>query len=153
MIGAAIVVLGSITAALSVHFNQEIYKPFGGARFFLVIMLTEMLVFGVLAGLGLRYRRRPEIHRPMMLLATVSVIGGPLGRCPYIGELALIPPLYAYVPPLLFGVFLFLLQWAMTRTANRWYAMGYAGLAAAFFVSVALGHTTVWNQMASFIVP
>jgi uncharacterized membrane protein YozB (DUF420 family) len=36
-------------------------------------MLVNILGFGVLAGIGLIYRRRPEIHRPMMLLATLFV--------------------------------------------------------------------------------
>ncbi len=153
VIAATIVILGSVAASLSVRFNPELYKPFGGARFFLVEMLTEMLLFGALVAIGLKYRRRPEVHRPVMLLATISIIGGSLGRCPYIGQLALLPPLYAYVPPLLFGALLFLIQWGMTRAANRWYAIGYAGIVLVFFVSVALGNTMLWNQMVGTFVP
>lgn len=43
----------------------------------------------------LHYRRRPEIHRPMMLLATLCIISGSLARLPYISQLAVLPPLYA----------------------------------------------------------
>ena|SRR2546427_1260658 len=104
VIAATIVILRSIAASLSVHFNAELYKPFGEARFFLVEMLTEMVLFGTLVRIGMAYRRRPEIHRPMMLLATVSIISGSISRCPYIVNLAVLPPLYVYGPALLFGI-------------------------------------------------
>ena len=153
VIAAAIVILGSTAASLSVHFNPEVYKPLGGPRFFLVEMLTEMILFGTFVGIGLKYRRQVEIHRPMMLLATVSIISGSLARCPYIMQISILPPLYVYLPALLFGALLFLLQWGMTRVANRWYAIGFAGLAATFVVSVALGNTALWSRMVGTFVP
>lgn len=59
-------------------------------------MLGEMLSFGIVVGVAVIYRRRPEIHRPMMLLASLMIISGSLGRCPYVGEFALRPPLYVF---------------------------------------------------------
>lgn len=79
VLAAAIVILGSTVAALSVQFNPQIYGPFGGARFFLVIMFTQMVLFGTLVGIGIANRRRAEIHRPMMLLATLVILSGALG--------------------------------------------------------------------------
>jgi hypothetical protein len=107
VLAGVIVVLGSIVATLSVHFNPEAYAPFSGTRPFLAIMLTEMLGFGSFVTLGMIYRHRIQIHRPMMLLATTFIMSGSLGRCPYIGNLAILPPLYVYLPMMLFGVFLF----------------------------------------------
>jgi hypothetical protein len=153
VLAAAIVILGTTVAPLSVHFNPEIYKPFGGPRFFLAIMFTQMLMFGALVGVGFAYRRRPEIHRPMMLLATTVILGASLGRVPYTDSLATFSPLYVYGPMLLFGGLLFLVQWGMTRRANRFYLIGYAGIALACFLSVALGRTTIWSQMVGTFVP
>ena len=147
VLAGIIVVLGSTAAALSVHFNPEGYSELGGARSFLAIMLAEMVGFGTFVALGMKYRRRVEIHRPMMLLATMFIISGSLARCPYIGNLAIVPPLYVYLPMLLFAGLLFLLQWGMTRVPNRWHAFGLAGLAATCIVSVIVGSSTVWNQM------
>ena len=90
-------------------------------------MFVQMLSFGTLVGIGLVYRRRREIHRPMMLLVTIAIQSGALGRFPYIETLAAFPPLYVWGPVLLFGGSIFALQWGMSRTPNRWYLMGYAG--------------------------
>ena len=148
-----IVVLGSLAAALSVHFRPEIYGPLGGPRAFLATMLIEMVLFGTLVGVGLLYRRRPEIHRPMMLLATIVILSGSLGRFPYIENLAFRPPLYVWGPSLLFGGFLFLLQWAMSRAANRPYLIGYAGMVIASFLSVVVGNSELWNRTLRTFVP
>lgn len=152
-LAAAIVILGSTVATLSVHFNPEPYKLFGGPRFFLMIMLSEMVLFGTLVGIALANRRRPEVHRPMMLLATIVILSGSLTRTPYVLNLALQPPLYVYWPSLLFGGLLFLLHWGMTRLANRWFLMGYAAIVVASFVSAGLGSSAVWNQMVGPFVP
>lgn len=145
VLAGAIVVLGSIVAALSTHFNPESYAPLGGARSFLAIMLTTMVGFGSFVALGMSYRHRIQIHRPMMLLATMCIMSGPLGRCPHIGNLAFIPPLYAYLPMMLFAGLLFFLQWGMTRVMNRWFAFGFAGIVAICLASVVVGKSALWG--------
>ena len=70
-----------------------------------------------------------------------------------IQNLAAFPPLYVWGPVLLFGGLLFVLQWGMNRTPNRWYLMGYAGMAIASFLSVAEGSTALWNRMVSTFAP
>jgi len=116
-------------------------------------MWVEMLAFGTFVGIGLVYRRKPEVHRPMMLLATVVIQSGALGRCPYIENIAALAPLYFWGPVLLLGGLLFLLQWAMRRATNRPYLLGYAGLVVASFVSVAIGSSALWQRMVSSFVP
>lgn len=153
VLAAAIVILGATVAPLSVHFSPQVYASIGGARPFLATMWVQMLSFGTFVGIGLVYRRRPEIHRPMMLLATIVIQSGALGRCPYIENIAALAPLYVWGPVLLLGGLLFLLQWGMSRAANRWYLMGYAGMVTAAFVSVTVGSSAVWNRMVSTVVP
>jgi hypothetical protein len=145
VLAGVIVVLGSIVAILSVHFNPQAYAPFSGARSFLAIMLTEMLGFGSFVALGMIYRHRIQVHRPTMLLATTFIMSGSLGRCPYIGNLAVIPPLYVYLPVMLFGGLLFLLQWGMTKFMNRWFALGFAGIVAVCLLSIAVGKSAWWG--------
>jgi len=153
VLAGAMVILGSTVAAFSAHFRPEIYADLGGARVFLASMWMQMLLFGTLVGIGLVYRRRPEIHRPMMLAATLAIQSGALGRCPYIENIAALPPLYVWGPVLLFGALLFLLQSGMSRSVNRWYLLGYAGIVAAALVATAVGGSAMWNRMVSAIVP
>jgi hypothetical protein len=53
----------------------------GSARFnpaVILFPLGELLSFGVLVGVGLWYRHRPEIHKRLMLLAMVPVLDEPI---------------------------------------------------------------------------
>src|SRR5262249_24946500 len=83
VLAGAIVILGSTVAPFSVHFSPYVYATLGGPRPFLAMMFVQLLSFGTFVGTGLVYRRRPEIHRPMMLLATVVIQSGSFGRFPY----------------------------------------------------------------------
>jgi hypothetical protein len=153
VLAAAIVILGTTVAAFSVRFSPQVYSDLGGPKPFLAMMFVQMFSFGTFVGIGLVYRRKPEIHRPMMLLATIVIQSGAFGRFPYIEKLSAFPPLYVWGPVLLFGALLFLLQWGMNRTFNRWYLMGYSGMVMASFLSVAVGHTALWNRMAIVFAP
>ena len=152
VLAGVIVPLGSVSAILSARYNPERYQFFGGPRFFLAIMLGEMLSFGVLVGVAIIYRRRPEIHRPMMLLASLMIISGSLGRCPYIGQFAIMPPLYVLGPALALGVLFLALQWGMTHALNRWYAVGYSAMVTVSCTFIVIGHSAKWNHIAGAIL-
>jgi hypothetical protein len=151
LLAGVVVILGSATATLSIRYNPEA-QLFGGPRFFLAIMLGEMLSFGVLVGVAIIYRRRPEIHRPMMLLASLMIISGSLGRFPYIGQFAIMPPLYVLGPALALGALFLILQWGMTRGFNRWYTVGYFAMLIASCIFIVIGHSAMWNQIAGAIL-
>jgi hypothetical protein len=152
VLAAVMVPLGSVSAILSARYNPDIYQILGGPRFFLATMLGEMLSFGILVGIAVIYRRRPEIHRPMMLLASLMIISGSLGRCPYIGDYAAMPPLYVLGPALVLGALFLVLQLGMTRAFNRWYALGYSGMVIASVTIVVIGHSALWNRIAGAIL-
>lgn len=152
VLGGVMVPLGSVSAILSARYNPDIYQILGGPRFFLAIMLGEMLSFGVLVGVAVIYRRRPEIHRPMMLLASLMIISGSLGRCPYIGQYALMQPFYVLGPALVLGALFLVLQLGMTRAFSRWYALGYSGMVIASVMIIVIGHSALWNRIAGAIL-
>ena len=58
--------------------------PFVGMAYgeFLMVMLAEMVVFAAFAAAGILWRRRPERHRAMMLLASLSILAGATVRMP-----------------------------------------------------------------------
>src|SRR6201998_3138447 len=115
-------------------------------------MLGEMLALDTLVAIAIIYRRRAEIHRPMMLLASLMIISGALGRCPYIENFAAMPPLYVLGPALVLGVLFLVLQWGMTRAVSRWYVFGYCAFVIASFIFIVVGHSAVWNRIAAAIV-
>ena len=155
VLAALLVVVGVTTAIASVHYNPEAYKEIWGARRFLSLMLINILGFGILAGIGLKYRRRPEVHRPMMLLATLFV-AGPAGffRIPSISGplMGSIHNIFApWVPMLILGVVLVLVKWLLTRTWDRYFALGFAGMVLACLLQVFVSSTSWWSHIAGLV--
>ena len=72
-LAGAVVTLGVTAALLSGRHNFAAGND--GALAFLVIPFGDMLTFCVLTTAGLYYRRRPDVHRRLMLLATVTLLG------------------------------------------------------------------------------
>jgi hypothetical protein len=63
---------------------------------FLAIPLFDMLVFGILVGTALYYRRQLEIHKRLMTLAMITIMAAPIARIHF----PLLPP----GPPTFFGL-------------------------------------------------
>ena len=50
---------------------------------FLTIPLGDMLVFAILVGAGFYFRRRPDVHKRLMLLATIAILPAATARLPF----------------------------------------------------------------------
>src|SRR6185436_16978018 len=53
------------------------------ALVFLVVPLGDMLVFAVLVGAGFYFRRRPDVHKRLMMLATIGILAAAVARLPF----------------------------------------------------------------------
>jgi len=51
---------------------------------FLSIPIYDMLAFAVMVGLAILWRRKPELHRRLLFLATCSLLDAPFGRSDFI---------------------------------------------------------------------
>lgn len=51
---------------------------------FLSIPFYDMIAFGVLLTLAISWRRKPELHRPLLFLATCCLLDAPFGRSDFI---------------------------------------------------------------------
>ena len=54
-----------------------------GEDAFLVVPLFDMIAFAIVYGLAIHWRRRPEYHRRLMLIAACGLTGAGLGRFPH----------------------------------------------------------------------
>ena len=120
---------------------------------FLLIMLTEILAFVTFVTIGGLYRRRPRVHRPMMMLASLAIISGATGRIAWVNSIfgfhtwtALFGPVVAI------GALLLLVRSLMTRRLDREFACGYASLALATVVAARLAGTDAWVRLAAVIL-
>lgn len=91
----------------------------------------------------------------MMLLATLFV-AGPAGffRIPFISGpiIGAIHTIFApWVPMLILGVFLVLIKWLMTRTWDRYFMVGFAGIVVACLLQFFVANTAWWYHVAGWV--
>jgi hypothetical protein len=83
-------VLGSVLAALvfivgiltGISAAAREVTPGPSPLQFLVVPITDMLVFGVLISLALYFRRKLDVHKRLMLLAAVNLLTPAIARIP-----------------------------------------------------------------------
>ncbi len=151
VLAAAMVVSGTFVAIDSARKARPALGVLAAAPplFVLVIPLASVVVFTILVGLGLYYRRRAETHKRLMLLATIALLPPALGR---------IRILNAVGPQAFFGVtilFIVAIVGYDFWTRRRVYAVSVWGglfLALSFPGRIALGQTDAWLTFASWLV-
>jgi hypothetical protein len=81
VLAGLLLIVGTTTAILRVKGGAA---PIPGVSplSFLAIPLFDMVVFAILVGTGLYFRRRLDTHKRLMTLATISLMSAPIARIP-----------------------------------------------------------------------
>jgi len=73
-----VVIMGSAATILAAAREVRAHSPFANLTLnVLALELTQMTLFGVLVGIALWYRRRTDLHKRCMLLATICMLPNP----------------------------------------------------------------------------
>ncbi len=119
----------------------------------LLIMLSEILMFVTFVVLGLVYRKQPRVHRPMMIMASLSMLSGATGRISWVNSIFGFHTWSALFGPVVtLGALLLVVRCLMARRADREFAFGYAGLALVSVVAAGLAGTEAWANLAGLIL-
>ena len=155
---AALVVIFGISVALgSARVNPPELLLWGlNPRQFMAVPLVSIVVFAVLVTLGVWYRMRPEIHRPLMLLSVLAVMPAALDRVDAIRNLyagtvwgTLFGPFFA---SLMIGVLLLVLKTVLIRKVDRTFAVGLAVLSVISLLIMQVAPTPLWGGIASMLL-
>jgi hypothetical protein len=126
------------------------------AKQFMTVPVISITIFAGFVAAGVWNRRRPEVHRPMMLLATLAAIPAALDRIPAISDLyrhTVFGPIFGpFFSGLVIGGVFLVVKWVLTRQFDRYYAMGWAGLVVASAGIMKLATTQAWDRFASFLL-
>ena len=125
--------------------------PFWGMEYrqFLLVMLIEVTLFTVFVLAGVFFRKRPKIHKPMMLLASLSILAGATVRMP-----ALFPVFGEagwagiFGPVFVLGAVFVLVRSLLARAIDRWLTAGYAVTVAVYIAACQLAISDVWSVLA-----
>jgi|SRR6185369_7308977 hypothetical protein len=79
VLAALVFIVGTVTALFAAARGASPGPP---ALQFLIIPLGDMLIFAVLVGLALYYRRKLAVHKRLMLLAAINIMTPAIARIP-----------------------------------------------------------------------
>jgi len=151
-VAATVFTSGTVVAVESVR-NTPGFVFFGmDYRLFLLVMLVEMAAFATFVVLAVIQRKRPQRHRAMMLMATLSIIAGSTARmpglAPYFGDSGW-SGLFGAVT--LLGAVVLSLRSLIDRKLDRWMAWGLVGMSGAFALAIQASNTEAWDKVASSV--
>jgi hypothetical protein len=81
VLAALLVVIGTATAIAGAAGGRG--PPGVPPLAFLAVPLFDMVVFTGLAATGLWHRRRADVHKRLLTLATIALLGAPIARLPF----------------------------------------------------------------------
>ena len=143
------IILGVMTAIKGARDGWNPGGPYPDSLAFMIVGLVDILIFAGFVTAGLYFRRRSELHKRLMLLATVGGLMWPaITRMPYV----------AGRPILMFGLFSALVLASAVRdvwlrSPVRLVSLG-GGLLilAAFPIRVAIGLSDSWHALAAWLI-
>jgi hypothetical protein len=81
-LGTSMVVIGPWVAVVMARFDTiQLHRANRDA--FLIVQLFDMVAFATCFGLAILWRKNPERHRRLMLIATCALTGAAFGRMPF----------------------------------------------------------------------
>lgn len=81
VLAVSMIVIGSVTAIVRAKLPSPV--PGFDSLTFLTIPLGDMFIFAILVGAALYFRRKPDTHKRLMLLATITMLPAAVARLPF----------------------------------------------------------------------
>jgi len=129
--------------------------PFWGMAYrqFLMVMLAEVTLFTSFVLVGVLSRKKPKIHRAMMMLASLSILAGATVRMPILfpifgegGWVGIFGPVFTL------GAVFLLTRSLVGRTFDRSFAAGYAIMILFYIAACKFAITDAWSYLAKAIM-
>jgi small basic protein len=157
MLASAIVVAGVKIGVEAARVTPPEVQLFGlNPKEFMTVPVLGIILFGLFVLIGVMTRRRPEVHRPVMLIASVSVMGAAFGR------IAPLPALYAGTwwevvfganfMTVILAAILLIAKCLACRSFDRWFAAAFVALTGASVAISLSAKTQAWDQFATFLL-
>ncbi|MEK6333804.1 MAG: hypothetical protein AABM67_02585 [Acidobacteriota bacterium] len=81
VLASSMIIIGTVTALVRAKGPSPV--PGVNPLSFLTIPLGDMLIFSILVGLAFYFRRRADVHKRLMLLATIAILPAAIARLPF----------------------------------------------------------------------
>jgi hypothetical protein len=148
-IGLAILILaaGYVTALRAAKYGAASTPPGVSPMAFLIVPLFDLLMFAILFGAAVYYRKKPAAHKSLMLLTAVNFLPPAVARIPIAALQALGPLWFFGFPTVVTLVCLGLESWRYRRL-NRVFLVGTLLLIASYILRLMIMGTSTWMEIA-----
>ena len=147
---AALMVIVGLTIAI--HAARYAFQNPGlpPPLIFFVVPFFDIVVFSMLVGAALYYRRKPAIHKRLMLVATISILPPAFARIPLAFITAALPTsAFALAVAILLSCILY--DVAVNRRLHRAFLWGGILVVLSFPLRMLLAGTSAWMTFAHWI--
>jgi len=144
-LAAIIVLLGEILTVNGVAREGRLHQ-IGRFHYLLGINSVNLLLFAVLVGLGITFRRKPDLHKRLMVLAAVTLLAPAVARIVLLFTHKPLPQFLAFYACLLLCV---VVDTVRHRRLHPVFAIGALVVIAGFHISYLVVQTSVWMKLVT----
>jgi len=124
-------------------------QPDGDPLLFMLVIVVDVLMFGVLVAAAIYHRRRGETHRRLMLLAMITLLPPAISRWPYVVRRPVAGMMVVMLAFIVAAPLADLLSGRRPHPISLW---GGLLLVASMPLRFALGQTAAWHQFARWLI-
>lgn len=146
-----------IILGLMVAFNAAKYGFHGAGLppplIFVAVPFFDIVVFAILIAAAFYYRRKPEIHKRLIIVATISILPPALARfCLLSPVLMKTLPFSAFIAAYLILLGCILYDYSKTKTLQRAWLWGGLLFFLSFPLRMLVASTTAWQSFARWVI-
>ena len=149
-LAAVILVVGFFTAAAAAKFGSSSTPPLFPAMAFMIVPMTDLVMFAGLFGAAIIYRKVPASHKRLMLLTAINFIPPALARI-QLAPIQAAGPFFFFGLPSILTIALIAIDARNTGKLNRPFLIGGILLIASYPLRLALSGTDAWLSFANWI--
>jgi hypothetical protein len=164
-VALATAMVASVFVTVGIRINSYVNPDFAaGMRAFSWVQVSGMLFFGTAVTLAIVNVKKPEIHKRLMLLATISLLDAPIARWflvamggmpPAVNGEVPPPPVFVDLMPGAISVLLLLVpiffDWRTRGRPHPVYLVGAGVLVAKYLTLVPVSQLPAWDAIAGWI--
>ena len=148
LLASLMIVIGTVTAIVRAKGPSPV--PGVNPLSFLTIPLGDMLVFATLVGMAFYFRRRADMHKRLMLLATIAILPAAVARLPF-AFIQQYGPLAFFGLSDLFIVPCLIYDMVTRRRPHRATVLGGALIVISHPLRLVIGNTHAWLAFATWL--
>ena len=149
-LAAVILVVGFFTAAAAAKFGSSSTPPLFPAMAFMIVPMTDLVMFAGLFGAAIVYRKVPASHKRLMLLTAINFLPPALARI-QLAPIQAAGPFFFFGLPAILTIALIAIDAGNTGKLNRPFLIGGTLLIASYPLRLALSGTDAWLGVANWI--